>query len=169
MNIKAFFLFLSLGLFAVTGQANAYDRTPVGSEIVPPITTTLELSDFGEGCAGADSYQNWYQTDGYAEIDGSASTPRYSLPYTYEWTPTAPTGTSAWVRADCEGPGGTTSTYPNDAFSWVESSSSTEAESSTSTLAIVEAIDALHQTVFELGLVLAIALGLTLSAVILRN
>jgi len=115
---------VTVGLL-VGAAALAYERTPTGSDISPPITTTLELSDFGDGCAGADSWQNWYQRDDYSEIIGSASEARYSLPYTYEWTPEDATGTAAWIRADCMGPGGSTSSYTNDAFSWAPASTST--------------------------------------------
>jgi len=131
MTVPSWLLTLAVSLFIVTNASGAlaYDRTPIGSEISPPITTTLELADFGEGCAGADSWQNWYQRDDYSEIIGSASEARYSLPYTYEWTPEDATGTAAWIRADCMGPGGSTSSYTNDAFSWSTDSTSTASAS----------------------------------------
>jgi len=169
MNIPAFFLVLSLGLFAVTGQASAYDRAPTGSEISPPITSTFTHADWNElsaECATADTWNVWYQTSGYAEIMGSAHESATDT-FSYEWSPVDATGSGDHWRMDCYENSAQNGTMQiNDAFSWVEASTSTPpAESSTSTIA---AIEEQTENIAAIGVVSLLAIGIFVGLILVR-
>lgn len=135
--------------------ANAYERTPTGAEITPPITSTFTNSDMSEIMAdcvagGVNRWQGWYQTSSYAEVVGSYTGIQTTSTFSYEWTPTSATGTAAQIRIDCSNDDTyIASTWLYDSFDWIEG----ETTSTTSTTTMLE-LEELTSVIFGIFIVL---------------